>query len=275
MFFKNASETRICRVESFGSSVGLIISCIIPLCMLCSYRTQGVRVCACIVFNWDEWRMPRSVFDIGEKAGFLTVIAELPKGTRYQRRYLVRCDCGTEKAVMGYDLRPGKTVSCGCHRRAAAVISGHRNRRHGDHRTAEYRCWAGMKKRCNNPNDSSFTNYGGRGVTVCDRWMSYENFLADMGRKPSATHSIDRREVNGNYEPGNCRWATPLEQALNKRPMPAAQIARFTAAGNVANRGKKRSPEQIARIRAGQMAYRERRSSLASPRGEVSGPPRR
>ena len=75
-----------------------------------------------------------------------------------------------------------------------------------------------MKTRCSNPNDKHFDEYGGRGIKVCDRWLnSFENFLADMGEKPSPSHSIDRIKVNGNYEPGNCRWATPEEQARNKR----------------------------------------------------------
>lgn len=156
-----------------------------------------------------------TIFDIGQKAGLLTIIAELPKGPKYQQRYLVRCDCGIEKAVRGGDLRPGHTISCGCHARQAAVTHGETRR---GRRTAEWRCWIGIKQRCYDSNHRNFTNYGGRGIKICDRWReNYEQFLADMGRRPSAKHSIDRIDVNGNYEPGNCRWATSSEQRRNQR----------------------------------------------------------
>ncbi|MFY9952108.1 hypothetical protein [Bradyrhizobium sp.] len=99
---------------------------------------------------------------------------------------------------------------------------GERRVRHGDARrgakTAEWRCWVGIRQRCYDANYRVFKNYGARGIKVCDRWLeSYENFLADMGRKPSAAHSIDRIDVNGNYEPANCRWATTSQQNSNQR----------------------------------------------------------
>lgn len=88
--------------------------------------------------------------------------------------------------------------------------------------TVEYRCWRGLRQRCCNPKTRAFKRYGGRGIIVCERWLhSYENFLADMGRKPTPAHSIDRINGDGNYEPGNCRWATQSEQMRNvRRPLP-------------------------------------------------------
>lgn len=146
----------------------------------------------------------------------LTVIEELPK-YRTNRRYKVRCDCGVEKSMLGSSLRPG-VVSCGCHR-DKRVAEGLRWT-HREARTAEYRCWISIKTRCLNPNTEDFKHYGGRGIAICERWLeSYESFLADVGRRPTPKHSIDRIDVDGNYEPGNCRWATASEQRRNQRGM--------------------------------------------------------
>lgn len=89
--------------------------------------------------------------------------------------------------------------------------------KHGMCGSPEYTAWVNMKARCENERSSSFPNYGGRGIMVCERWQKFENFYADMGARPTAAHSIDRKEVNGDYEPSNCKWATRSEQNLNKR----------------------------------------------------------
>ncbi|WP_143565689.1 hypothetical protein [Sinorhizobium fredii] len=91
---------------------------------------------------------------------------------------------------------------------------------HGGTRLPEYRVWAGMHQRCNNPKSTRYAKYGGRGIMICERWNSFENFLADMGPRPTPDHSIDRRDNDGNYEPGNCRWATRSEQQQNKSAYP-------------------------------------------------------
>lgn len=149
---------------------------------------------------------------VGERFGNLEVICERPRhvtpnGT-IVRKFLCRCDCGTEKEVALARLRNGGTRSCGC-------LLGKCGGTHGKSGTAEYRTWLGIRARCS---DKSDHNYGGRVIRVCRRWQdSFEAFLEDMGERPSDNHSIDRIDVNGNYEPGNCRWATAVEQCRNTR----------------------------------------------------------
>lgn len=134
-------------------------------------------------------------------------------GTRY---WHCKCDCGVERKVCDSSLKSGLSVSCG-HDRPHQVSE--RVRTHGLSKTIEYKIWGGMVNRCHNPKNSSYPRYGARGVSVCEQWRRFENFLADMGPRPSPLYSIDRYPNNdGNYEPGNCRWATAKEQVRNRRP---------------------------------------------------------
>jgi hypothetical protein len=142
------------------------------------------------------------------------------------------CDCGTEVIAVGSNLRRGSTKSCGCLAQEWSTHMGGNPEfiakraksitRHGHKRknaaTVEYKTWLGMKRRCYDEKYKDYPNWGGRGIKVCDRWNdSFEAFLEDMGPRPSANHSIDRMQVNGNYEPGNCRWATLQEQGAEHR----------------------------------------------------------
>jgi hypothetical protein len=151
----------------------------------------------------------------GAKVGRLTLV-EAIAGIGKQRSphaFVCRCDCGVLKTLTVHDLN--KTRSCGCWKRErmrAMTLS------HDGSRKPEYGIWHGMKDRCSNPNNIAFKSYGGRGITVCDRWRtSFANFLADMGPRPSFNHSIERRDNDIGYEPANCSWQESHVQSRNRR----------------------------------------------------------
>ncbi len=128
------------------------------------------------------------------------------------------CDCGNKIETAINALRHGSTKSCGCLRRekTSAQLTS-QNTTHGRSGTPEHASWKAAIQRCTNPKDKRYSDYGGRGIKVCERWQKFENFLADMGERPPGT-GLDRINNDGNYEPGNCRWATASEQCQNRRP---------------------------------------------------------
>lgn len=141
---------------------------------------------------------------VGERFGMLTVVGEFKVNGR--RRLTCQCDCGTVSTVDRGNAVAGRTRSCGCKKRSL----------NGEWNSPTYRSWKAMRERCLIPTSKDFLRYGARGVTVCDRWANdFNAFLADMGKRPKGM-SLDRIDTLGNYEPGNCRWATPAQQSANR-----------------------------------------------------------
>lgn len=151
----------------------------------------------------------------GQRFGRLTVLQRLEGAKKYSR-WLCACECGREAKVLGDNLRNGRTQSCGCLRLGCQNAFKHGASRRKKH-TPEYRSWTRMLCRCLNRNHKDYHRYGGRGIAVCARWNDFASFLADMGPRPGGGRSIDRINNDGNYELSNCRWATPKEQAQNRR----------------------------------------------------------
>lgn len=203
---------------------------------------------------------------IGRRFSRWTVISEIEadiysypdRTTHRQRRFMCQCDCGTRRSVQMGNLVNGTSKSCGCWNRETASS---RNTTHGETRngrtSTEYRIWLGMNGRCNQVGSVSYADYGGRGIKVCDRWSDFSAFLSDMGRRPSPDHSIDRIDVNGNYEPGNCRWATRIQQARNKRKFSAVEkLVRKVSNFNCIERWRLRAALEALEVELGGSNFR-------------------
>jgi hypothetical protein len=179
--------------------------------------TVASRTCfrACIILAKERRDVPNKKIDlIGKRFGRLLVIAYAGG-----RKWSCVCDCDARSIIDARSLRRGDTKSCGCLRRDRLT-------KHGMCGTPEYQSWRGMRKRCFDPGQVYYKDYGGRGITICEEWLSFEGFFADMGERPTGC-SLDRIDPNGNYEPSNCRWATDYQQATeNRRPRARAAVKR-------------------------------------------------
>lgn len=157
----------------------------------------------------------------GQRFGRLVALGPVDRqvfASQAKLGWLCKCDCGKDFKTLGSSLLARRTRSCGCYNVELASERAKCNITHGLSSSSEYRAWRSMHHRCENPNAQQFKNYGGRGITVCERWKKFENFYADMGPRPSKRHSLDRYpDKNGKYELGNCRWATGKQQAGNRR----------------------------------------------------------
>lgn len=160
----------------------------------------------------------------GQRFGRLTAIEFAGRGVRGVALWTARCDCGTTIIANAASLKNKSKMSCGCLRSENGIWRGSINGTHRMSKTPEYAAWHNMRDRCLNETATRFHDYGGRGITICERWNEFENFYADMGPRPSQKHSLDRIDNEGNYEPSNCKWSTSRQQAFNRRRPATASL---------------------------------------------------
>lgn len=153
----------------------------------------------------------------GRRFGKLVVVEEAGRNANKKVLWRCTCDCGKETVVTSGSLVTGNTNSCGCYLKEKIT-------KHGGWKKSSYNTWRAMMRRCHNPKDKDYKRYGAKGIVVCDRWHEYLNFESDMG-EPVGKETMDRIDPTGNYEPKNCRWATPTVQARN------VGVRRTTASG--------------------------------------------
>jgi hypothetical protein len=166
--------------------------------------------------------LPSRVENIaGRRSGKLTVLSFAGVGGKRKGAiWLCRCDCGRTKEIAAENIKRGKAKSCGCasneFRSKSLTVHG-QSRTKGGKPSGAWASWNAMISRCTQPSNGQYHDYGGRGISVCERWSNFENFYSDMGDRPEGM-SLDRIDPNGNYGPANCRWSTPKEQTANRRP---------------------------------------------------------
>ena len=170
----------------------------------------------CAMTDHTVRQKPKNFQDItGSQFACLKVLKFLGSDNRQKSIWLCKCGCGNEIIVPTGSLKSGNTTSCGCIRKQKISLLNKTHGQAGKDRTPEYRSWAHLVERCTNPNNKHYKHYGARGITVCERWHKFENFYADMGKRPSSKHSIERKNNDEGYSKENCKWATHAEQNSN------------------------------------------------------------